>query len=161
MIKDFRKALTKLVYPVAIVSGLDSANNNYAITVSSLTSVSFEPPSILVCINKESSFSSAVKINNFININLLNNSQKEISTICSNPAKKVERFDNQFWSYDENNVPYLKSSQSVLFSNIESYILFGTHYIVVMKIFKTLNFSNSFKPLLYGNQKYIDISKLD
>jgi flavin reductase (DIM6/NTAB) family NADH-FMN oxidoreductase RutF len=61
MIEDFRKALTKLVYPVAIVSGLDSAYNNNAITASSLTSVSFEPPLILACINKESSFSSAIK----------------------------------------------------------------------------------------------------
>ena len=139
MTEDFRIALTKLVYPVAIVSGLDSGNNRSAITVSSLTSISFEPPSLLVCINKESSFSSAVKKNNFVNINLLHTSQKEISKICSNPNKKLERFINEFWSYDENNVPYLKSSQSVLFSKIESYISYGTHYIVVMKIFKTLN----------------------
>ena len=160
MTEDFRIALTKLVYPVAIVSGLDSGNNRSAITVSSLTSISFEPPSLLVCINKESSFSSVVKKNNFVNINLLHTSQKEISTICSNPNKKLERFINEFWSYDENNVPYLKSSQSVLFSKIESYISYGTHYIVVMKIFKTLNLRDSFEPLLYGNQKYIDLSKL-
>lgn len=160
MTEDFRSALTKLVYPVAIVSGLDSGNNRSAITVSSLTSISFEPPSLLVCINKESSFSSAVKKNNFVNINLLHPSQKEISTICSNPNKKLERFNNEFWSYDKNNIPYLKSSQSVLFSKIESYISYGTHYIVVMKIFKTLNLRDSFEPLLYGNQKYIDLSKL-
>ena len=159
MTEDFRIALTKLVYPVAIVSGLDSGNNRSAITVSSLTSISFEPPSLLVCINKESSFSSAVKKNNFVNINLLHPSQKEISTICSNPNKKLERFNNEFWSYDKNNIPYLKSSQSVLFSKIESYISYGTHYIVVMKIFKTLNLRESLEPLLYGNQKYIDLSK--
>ena len=160
MTEDFRIALTKLVYPVAIVSGLDSGNNSSAITVSSFTSISFEPPSLLVCINKESSFSSVVKKNNFVNINLLHTSQKEISTICSNPNKKLERFINEFWSYDENNVPYLKSSQSVLFSKIESYTSYGTHYIVVMKILKTLNLRESLEPLLYGNQQYIDLSKL-
>ena len=68
--------------------------------------------------------------------------------------------DLNIWSYDKNNIPYLKSSQSVLFSKIESYISYGTHYIVVMKIFKTLNLRDSFEPLLYGNQKYIDLSKL-
>ena len=158
--EDFRIALTKLVYPVAIVSGLDSENNSTAITVSSLTSISFEPPSLLVCINKKSSFSSAIKKNNFTNINLLHSSQKEISIICSNPDKKLERFNNELWSYDENDIPYLESSQSVLFSKIESYRSYGTHYIVVMKIFKTQNLKDSFEPLMYGNQKYIDFSKL-
>ena len=161
MIEEFREALKKLVYPVAIVSALDSSNKNSAITVSSLTSISFEPPSVLVCINKESSFAESIKENANVNINLLHISQKDISIKCSMPDLKEERFDNTSWSYDENNIPYLKSSQSVLFANIQSYSSFGTHYIVVMRIFKVLNFINSSEPLLYGNQNYIDNVKLD
>lgn len=161
MIEDFRKALKKLVYPVAIVSALDSSNKNSAITVSSLTSISFEPPSVLVCINKESSFAETIKENANVNINLLHTSQKDISIQCSLPNSKEERFNNTLWSYDKNNIPYLKSSQSVLFANIQSYSSFGTHYIVIMRIYKVLNFINNSEPLLYGNQNYIDNIKLD
>ncbi len=161
MIEDFREALKRLVYPVAIISGLDSSNHTSAITVSSLTSISFEPPSLLVCINKESSFACAIKKNCYVNINLLQGSQKDISVKCSKPELKKERFDDKSWSYDENNVPYLKTSQSVLFASIESYSTFGTHYIVIMKVFKVLNMNCNSSPLLYGNQKYIDYIKLD
>jgi flavin reductase (NADH) len=161
VIEDFREALKKLVYPVAIVSGLDSSKKQSAITVSSLTSISFEPPSVLVCINKESSFAGTIKKNANVNINLLHVSQKDISIKCSLPNLKEERFDDISWSYDENNIPYLKSSQSVLFASIQSYSSFGTHYIVVMEIFRVLNFINNSEPLLYGNQNYIDNIKLD
>ena len=161
MIEDFRDALKKLVYPVAILSGVDSSYNHSAITVSSLTSVSFEPPSLLVCINKDASFADLIKKNSFININFLHASQKDISVKCSMPNLKNERFDNTLWAYDANNIPYLKSSQSVLFATIENHSLYGTHYIVLMKIFKVLNFIKNSKPLLYGNQNYIDFINLD
>ena len=161
MIEDFREALKKLVYPVAIVSALDSLNKKAAITVSSLTSVSFDPPSVLVCINKDSSFVGAIKENANVNINLLHVSQKDISIKCSLPDFKEERFNNTLWSYDKNNIPFLKSSQSVLFANIQNYSSLGTHYIVIMRIFKVLNFIKNSEPLLYGNQNYIDNIKLD
>ena len=49
--EDFRLALRELVYPVCIVSAYnDETKENHAITVSSVTSLSFDPPSILVCI---------------------------------------------------------------------------------------------------------------
>ena len=55
---EFIKAMRKLVYPVSIIS-TQVGGNKFAITVSSVTSVSIEPPSLLVCINRESSFAGA------------------------------------------------------------------------------------------------------
>ena len=47
--EEFRLALRELVYPVCVVSTYnDETRENHAITVSSVTSLSFEPPSIPV-----------------------------------------------------------------------------------------------------------------
>ena len=55
--EEFRLALRELVYPVCVVSTYNhETKENHAITVSSVTSLSFEPPSILVCINKAVSY---------------------------------------------------------------------------------------------------------
>ena len=51
---NFRLAMRKYIYSVSIMSNKDSNNNLNAITVSSVTSISMEPPSILICINKSS-----------------------------------------------------------------------------------------------------------
>ena len=49
---NFRKAMRSYVYSVSVMSNIDAHNNFNAITVSSVTSVSIDPPSLLVCINK-------------------------------------------------------------------------------------------------------------
>ena len=50
----FRLGMRKFVYSVSVVSNLDEEKIN-AITVSSVTSVSLDPPSVVVSINKKSS----------------------------------------------------------------------------------------------------------
>ena len=51
---NFRLAMRRYVYSVSIMSNKDVSGNLNAITVSSVTSISMEPPSLLVCINKNS-----------------------------------------------------------------------------------------------------------
>ena len=51
---NFRLAMRRYVYSVSILSNKDSDGNSNAITVSSVTSISMDPPSLLVCINKNS-----------------------------------------------------------------------------------------------------------
>ena len=48
---NFRLAMRRYVYSVSILSNKDSDGNSNAITVSSVTSISMDPPSLLVCIN--------------------------------------------------------------------------------------------------------------
>ena len=66
----FIGALRNVVYPVSIVSS-SGEDKKYAITVSSVTSVSIDPPSLLVCINKNSSFIDSIANDSFMNINFL------------------------------------------------------------------------------------------
>ena len=49
---NFRKAMRSYVYSVSILSNINENSECHAITVSSVTSVSIDPPSLLVCINK-------------------------------------------------------------------------------------------------------------
>ena len=51
---NFRLAMRRYVYSVSILSNKDFDGNSNAITVSSVTSISMDPPSLLVCINKNS-----------------------------------------------------------------------------------------------------------
>ena len=67
--EDFRLALRELVYPVCVVSAHNQETKvHHAITVSSVTSLSFDPPSILVCINKDSRIHSSLKKDSYFNV---------------------------------------------------------------------------------------------
>lgn len=76
----FIKALRNLAYPVCIISNIENGHKN-AITVSSMTSLSIDPASLLACINKSASIHKTLNVGNLVNVNLLSSSQQEISKL--------------------------------------------------------------------------------
>ena len=81
--EDFRLAMRRYIYSVSIMSNKDEKGDTNAITVSSVTSISMEPPSLLICINKSSRIHDTLKVGSQFCINLLNKHQIELSNICS------------------------------------------------------------------------------
>jgi flavin reductase len=57
---NFRKAMRSYIYSVSVMSNVDENKKFSAITVSSVTSVSLDPPSLLVCINKSAGIHNAI-----------------------------------------------------------------------------------------------------
>ena len=153
---SFRAVLKRLVYPVCIVSLKDSNETNHAITVSSVTSVSFDPASLLVCINSSSSIASALKENMKINISFLNSSQKDLADLCSNPAKKEKRFHDRYWELDSDLNPYVKHAQGTAFCILSKIINHGTHKVILLNLEDIKLNEGEINPLLYGNQHYLE-----
>ena len=154
--EEFRLALRELVYPVCVVSTYnDETKENHAITVSSVTSLSFEPPSILVCINKYSSIHSSLKKDSNFNISFLSSSQTEISNLCGTDKLSDKRFDNDFWDF-KNNIGFIKNSQSVISCTIKEITSHGSHSVFFGDVVEVIKNSNT-KPLLYGKGEYLDI----
>jgi flavin reductase (DIM6/NTAB) family NADH-FMN oxidoreductase RutF len=154
---EFIKAMRKLVYPVSIVS-TQKDGNKFAITVSSVTSVSIEPPSLLVCINRESSLAGALVDDGLLNINFLNPKQKSMASICSSKEKVTERFSNDQWSTDRNEIPYLRQSESVAFCKVATIVTHHTHLIVIADIQEMILAGlDKPNPLLYCNGDYLEI----
>ena len=69
---NFRLAMRRYIYSVSIMSNKDEKGDTNAITVSSVTSISMEPPSLLICINKSSRIHDTLKVGSQFCINLLN-----------------------------------------------------------------------------------------
>ena len=152
----FVKALRNLAYPVCIISNSENNSKN-AITVSSMTSLSLDPPSLLACINKSASIHKTLKVGNLVNVNLLSSLQQEISTICSSSESKVSRFDNNFWTYDDSNMPFLKDAQSIIKCKIEELVSYATHSILILSMQSVILNNENPDPLLYGNGNYLKL----
>ena len=154
--EDFRLALRELVYPVCVVSAHNHETKvNHAITVSSVTSLSFDPPSILVCINKDSRIHSSLKKDSYFNVSFLSSSQSEISNLCGTDELSDKRFENEFWDF-KNDVGFIKNSQSVISCIIKEIISYGSHSVFIGNVIEVIK-NNDTKPLLYGKGDYLDI----
>ena len=59
---NFRLAMRRYIYSVSIMSNKDDEGGSNAITVSSVTSISMDPPSLLICINKSARIHDTLRI---------------------------------------------------------------------------------------------------
>lgn len=148
----FKALLKSLVYPVCVISGISQTGTPKAITVSSVTSVSFSPQSLLVCINKDSSFYEILSKGCKLSLSFLNSNQSNIAKICSIDN---ERFNNDFWNFDDDDIPSVKDSLGNILCSVSNIVDHGTHAISILDVIK-INFQEkNYKSLLYGNQSYI------
>ena len=147
---NFRLAMRRYIYSVSIMSSKDDDYLN-AITVSSVTSISMDPPSLLICINKSARIHDTLKIGSEFCINLLNKDQEELSNICSDEDSYDERFKDQNWN--TKGVPFLANAQANIFCKVDKLSSYHTHTIVVGLV-QDANYSDEISTLTYVNGNY-------
>ena len=149
---DFRKAMRNYIYSVSILSNKNIDGELNAITVSSVTSISMEPPSLLVRINKRSRIHDTLIKNSDFCINLLNKNQQEISNICSTDSLYVKRFDHDKWNTQT--IPFLEEAQANIFCSIEDLVPYHTHTIFIGRVLNAIS-NDKINTLSYVNGKYV------
>ena len=148
---NFRLAMRRYIYSVSIMSNKDDNGNSNAITVSSVTSISMDPPSLLICINKSSRIHDTLQIGSKFCINLLKKDQEELSNICSDEVSYEERFKNENW--DTKEIPFLSNAQANIFCKVDKLTSYHTHTIVVGLV-ENANYTNEISTLTYVDGKY-------
>ena len=147
---NFRLAMRRYIYSVSIMSSKDDGYLN-AITVSSVTSISMDPPSLLICINKSARIHDTLKIGSEFCINLLNKDQEELSNICSDEDSYDERFKDKNWN--TKGVPFLANAQANIFCKVDKLSSYHTHTIVVGLV-QDANYSEEISTLTYVDGNY-------
>ena len=148
---NFRLAMRRYIYSVSIMSNKDNADNPNAITVSSVTSISMDPPSLLICINKSSRIHDTIELGSKFCINLLNSNQENLSNICSDEDMYDQRFKDNNWNLD--NIPFLQNAQANIFCKVDKLTSYHTHTIVIGLV-EDANYADEISTLTYVNGKY-------
>ena len=148
---NFRLAMRRYIYSVSIMSNKDNADNPNAITVSSVTSISIDPPSLLICINKSSRIHNSIELESKFCINLLNNKQEDLSNICSDEDMYDQRFKDENWNLD--GIPFLKNAQANIFCKVDKLTSYHTHTIVIGLV-EDANYADEISTLTYVDGEY-------
>ena len=148
---NFRLAMRRYIYSVSIMSNKDNAGNPNAITVSSVTSISMNPPSLLICINKSSRIHNSIELGSKFCINLLNNEQEDISNICSDEDMYDQRFKDKNWNLQ--NIPFLVNAQANIFCKVDKLTSYHTHSIVIGLV-EDANYADEISTLTYVDGEY-------
>ena len=149
--RTLRDALGCFATGVTVVTCLNDAGQPAGITVNSFTSVSLDPPLLLVCLYKEAASAQAlISASNFA-INVLQTQQQPASITFS--TRVEDRFGCTPWSTGEAGAPILRDSLGVF--ECENYAVYdgGDHHILVGRVVKA-SFDASLDPLLFFRGSY-------
>ncbi|HLK51739.1 MAG TPA: flavin reductase family protein [Bryobacteraceae bacterium] len=148
--EDFRRACGRFATGVAIASVMDEAGTAHGLTVSSFTSVSLNPPLLLICLGQEVTMIEAFRRAPYFGINILREQDRELSQRFA--TKGLDRFNGIGWRPGRTGVPLIDSALATI--ECETYQRFGSgdHDILVGRVVGTRVEEGT--PLLYYASRY-------
>jgi len=157
--EEFKKALQLWASGVAVVTSQSDTFGLRGMTVTAFSSVSAEPPQILVCLNQSADTGENIDQNGRFAVNILSENQQDDSNNFSGGSSQEERFANASWSLGVTGVPLLDDSLMSLECKVIEKVRAGTHWIVVGEI--DVVTCRSGEPLLYFLGNYRQLANLD
>lgn len=154
---EFAAGMRKAASSVCVVT-TDGRSGKFGVTVSSMTSVSMEPPSILVCVNKDNFVAAAILENGVFCVNMLREDQSDISDMfAGRQGSEIDRFALGSWAQSKTNCPALVGAATVFDCSLAENHSFGSHLVLIGRIVSVVNHPTSLA-LVYHDRKYCTIA---
>jgi flavin reductase (DIM6/NTAB) family NADH-FMN oxidoreductase RutF len=154
---EFKRAMRRLASTVTIITTTTPAGRS-GMTATAVTSVSADPPSVLICVNRSASIHSSLNAEASFCVNVLSEDHHDLSFAFGGKVAPDQRFALGTWSKSEDNgVPYLADAQANLFCTIDAVFPYGTHSIVIGKV-THVQIHGEVRPLIYGDGRFIPMA---
>lgn len=155
-----RRAMRKLAATVSIVTTVNEGGW-HGMAVTSFTSVSLSPPSILVCINSNSEFFRHVSAARKFCVNVLGDMHEEQCHVFGGSARRAERFAVGDWRV-VGGLPALANAQAVLSCRTFKEVECGTHITIFASVASISLQESDAGPLVYmdGKVRQLDLGGL-
>ncbi len=132
-IKDqFRQAMRGVASTVFLAT-TRALGGNAGMTATAVCSLSFDPVSVLICVNRSNSFIRALEASGRFALNILSRDDEEVARAFGSPGGREHRFALGDW-YDLDGLPALRSSLSAIACIVAGHMDFGSHRIYVGQV---------------------------
>jgi flavin reductase (DIM6/NTAB) family NADH-FMN oxidoreductase RutF len=129
---ELRRALGSFLTGVAVATTLDSSGQPKGFTANSFTSVSLDPPLVLVCVDKAAGCYPAFAGTGHFGINILSHGQLHVSKAFA--SKLADKFEGMPWVSGVTGSPIFPDSAAWLDCRLHQRIEAGDHLIVIGEV---------------------------
>lgn len=152
-IPAFRDAMSRAVTGVSVVT-TDGVAGRFGLTVSSVTSVSADPPLVLVCINARTPIRDAITANGVFTISLLSTEQRAVADMFAgrSGSGRHYEFDAATWTPGTTGAPRLDGAVAAFDCRLHHHFDAGTHRVFVGAV--TAVVTHDAEPLAYSRRRY-------
>lgn len=159
-LQTFRDGMARLGTSVTIITS-DGASGRLGFTATSVCSLSDRPPSLLVCMNRNSLQNTPLRANGVLCVNILAPEHKDLSAAFAGVGKMdiESRFELADWSRLQTGAPTLKSAVAAFDCIIQQSIDVNTHTIMFCNVVG-LWIGEASSSLIYFMREYRDLLPL-
>ncbi|MGX1096356.1 flavin reductase family protein [Amorphus sp. MBR-141] len=149
----FRGAMRRIASGVTVVTS-DGAHGRVGVTVSSLCSLSLEPPSVLFCLHRENRSLPALTANGVFAANILAHGQQRVASSFAGliPELREDRFAAGEWTSLVTGAPFLAGALCCFDCRLADVFDFGSHRIIAGEVVAVELEGGD--PLLYSDGDY-------
>ena len=151
---EFREAMSRVASSVSIVC-TDGPHGIAGFTCSAVCSVTDQPPTIMVCVNRKSAANAVIKANGVLCVSSLGSNQIELSQIFAGVGgvPMIERFAGPGWGALVTGSPYCTASRVALDCRVADIREVGTHSVIFGEVLSTAHAGEG-EPLIYHSRNY-------
>lgn len=156
---EFRGAMRHLTGGVSVVT-VGSGKDITGMTVTSVSSLSVEPPTLIVSINRESSSWPILKRQGFFGVNILAAGQLDVAERFTGKGglKGADRFAGAQWTSRISGVPLLVGALAAIDCEVEEIVERHSHAIVIGRVLD-IQKSGHTAALAYWQGRYVAVDQ--
>ncbi|HZE51898.1 MAG TPA: flavin reductase family protein [Bradyrhizobium sp.] len=156
---DFRSAMRHLAGGVSVITA-GRGKDITGMTVTSVSSLSVDPPTLIVCINRDSSSWPLLKRHGVFGVNILTADQLDIAERFTGKdgLKGADRFTGAEWMTRMSGVPLLVGALAVVDCEAEEIVERHSHAIVIGRVLD-MQISTRTAALAYWQGQYVAIDQ--
>jgi flavin reductase (DIM6/NTAB) family NADH-FMN oxidoreductase RutF len=155
LLDSFRSAMRHVAATVyAVTTG--HGGDRFGILATAVSSLSFDPPSLLVCVNRTASLHAPLATADTFCVNVLGLGNRDVAEHFMKD-RALDRFAVGAWE-EAYGVPVLATAQSSIICRRVHCHDFGTHSIFIGELIAATHREDA-TPLTYYDRQYIDISQ--
>jgi flavin reductase (DIM6/NTAB) family NADH-FMN oxidoreductase RutF len=151
----YRRTCSLFATGITVVTTVDAHGHPHGMTVNSFSSVSLDPPLVLVCIDLKNAILGHFLTSAWFAVNILGEHQEDVSRRFSTAAQN--RFHGMDWRRGDSGVPLLAGVLAEMECSVTKTFEAGDHAVLIGEV-RRASYRDG-KPLVYFNSSYQNIGE--
>lgn len=152
---SFRALMRQYPATVTVITGRLN-DVDHGMTATAVTSVSMDPPSLMVCLNNRTYLHEILSCQPDFAVNVLSCDQTDLSDAFSGKSSPQARFTHGKWVRHVSGVLTLEGAHSRAVCRRVASVPYGTHTLFIGQVVDVV-VADSSRPLLYENARYCSL----
>ena len=153
--EDYRKAMRRVASTVCVIT-ICVDGQPMGITATAMSSLAMDPPSLLVCINRNAFMHGRMTDVSHFGVNVLHHDQEHLARMFADASLRELRFASG-WHLDGAGPPRVPDAQASLLCRRIDHHVFGTHSIFI-GVVEDVIVRSDVEPLIYLDGRYASAS---